>query len=120
MQNISPKMQNQINMLQQMQQQMQAILSQKNQYELAAQEARRAVEELNDAEDSAVVYMSVGTVVMQKPRADVIGKVTEKIEMLEIRIRSIEKQEKMLQEKFEKLQQQVRQEMEGRTTPEAA
>ena len=120
MQNISPKVQNQINMLQQMQQQMQTILTQKSQYELAAQEARKAVEELNDTDDSAAVYMNIGTVVMQKPKTEVIAKVSEKIETLEIRIRSIEKQEKMLQEKFEKLQAQVRSEMEGRKAPEAA
>ena len=119
MQNISPKVQNQINMLQQMQQQMQTILSQKSQYELAAQEARKAVEELNETDDSAAVYMNVGTVVMQKPKSEVISKVSEKIETLEIRIRSIEKQEKILQEKFEKLQSQVRSEIEGRKSPDA-
>ena len=102
-----------------MQQQMQTILTQKSQYELAAQEARKAVEELNDTDDSAAVYMSVGTVVMQKPKSEVIEKISDKVETLEIRIRSIEKQEKMLQEKFEKLQSQVRTEMEGRESPKA-
>lgn len=119
MQNISPKIQNQINMLQQMQQQMQTVLSQKNQYELAIQEARRALEELNESEDSVVVYMNVGSVVMQKSKPDVISKMNEKIELLDIRVKSIEKQEKLLQEKFEKLQQQVRQELEGRASPAA-
>lgn len=120
MQNISPKVQNQINMLQQMQQQMQNILSQKGQYEMAMQEANRAVEELNESDDGVVVYMSVGTVVMQKPKPEVISKLNEKAEMLEIRIRSIEKQEKMLQEKYEKLQAQVREELQGHASPEAA
>jgi len=119
MQNISPKVQNQINMLQQMQQQMQTILSQKNQYELAIQEALRALEELNESDESVVVYMNVGSVVMQKPKSDVIAKLNEKKELLDIRVKSMEKQEKMLQEKFEKLQQQVRQELEGRTSPSA-
>ncbi|MFA7302977.1 MAG: prefoldin subunit beta, partial [Methanoregula sp.] len=45
MQNISPKIQNQIAMLQQIQQQLQTILSQKNQYEMAVREAKRAQEE---------------------------------------------------------------------------
>jgi prefoldin beta subunit len=119
MQNISPKVQNQINMLQQMQQQMQTILSQKSQYELAIQEASRAIEELNESDDAAVVYMNVGSVVMQRPKPDVLAKLNEKIELLNIRVKSIEKQEKMLQEKFEKLQQQVREEIEGRTSPAA-
>ena len=45
---LSPKVQNQIAMLQQMQQQMQTIGAQKAQYEMAVREAKRAAEELND------------------------------------------------------------------------
>jgi prefoldin beta subunit len=120
MNTISPKVQNQINMLQQLQQQLQTVLTQKNQYELAAQEARRAIEELNDATDEAVVYMSVGTVVVQKPRTEIIEKLQEKNETFGVRIKSIERQEKTLQEKFEKLQAQVKQALEGGSVSEAA
>ena len=45
MQNISPKVQNQFAMLQQVQQQLQTVLSQKAQYEMAVREAKRAAEE---------------------------------------------------------------------------
>lgn len=107
-------------MLQQLQQQLQTVLSQKNQYELAAQEARRAIEELNDAPDQAAVYMTIGTVVVQKPRDEVQTKLQDKAETFEVRIKSIEKQEKTLQEKFEKLQAQVKQTLEGGAAPEAA
>ena len=116
MNTVSPKIQNQINMLQQMQQQLQTVAAQKGQYELATQEARRALEELGDVPDDASVYMTIGTVVMQKPRQDVIGKLTEKIEGFELRISSIEKQEKLIQEKFEKLQAQVKDSLEKRSS----
>ncbi|PKL59875.1 MAG: prefoldin subunit beta [Methanomicrobiales archaeon HGW-Methanomicrobiales-4] len=119
MNTIPPKIQNQINMLQQLQQQLQTVLSQKNQYELAAQEARRAVEELTDAADDAAVYMTIGTIVVQKPRAEIIEKLQEKSETFDVRIKSIGRQEKTLQEKFEKLQAQVKQSLEGGSTPEA-
>ncbi len=119
MNNIPPKVQNQINMLQQLQQQLQTVVNQKNQYELAAQESRRAVEELNDASEDACIYMTVGTVVVQKPKETVLAKLQEKIEMFEVRIKSIERQEKALQEKFEKLQAQVRQVLEGTASPQA-
>ena len=120
MNTIPPKVQNQINMLQQLQQQLQTVLNQKNQYELAAQEARRAVEELTDASDDAAVYMTIGTIVVQKPRSEVIEKLQEKSETFDVRIKSIERQEKSLQEKFEKLQAQVRSALEGGPAPEAA
>lgn len=120
MNTIPPKVQNQVNMLQQLQQQLQTVVSQKNQYELAAQEARRAVEEISDAPADAAVYMTVGTIVIEKPREQVLTKLQEKTETFEVRIKSIERQEKVLQEKFEKLQAQVRQALEGGSTPEAA
>jgi prefoldin beta subunit len=120
MNNISPKVQNQLSMLQQLQQQLQTILQQKAQYELAVREARRAQEEIKDSADDAVMYMSVGTVMMEKKKDVVDAKLTEKIETLELRIKSLEKQEKMLQGKFEQLQNQIKAAIEGKGSPQAA
>ena len=55
MNNLSPKVQNQLSMLQQIQQQLQTILSQKAQYEMAVREAKRAQEEISDAAEDAVM-----------------------------------------------------------------
>jgi|SRR5512137_1911920 prefoldin beta subunit len=120
MNNLSPKVQNQLGMLQQIQQQLQTILSQKAQYEIAVREAKRAKEEISDAADDSVMYMSVGTVMMQKKKEVVDTKLTEKIETLELRIKSLEKQEKMMQGKFEQLQAQIKAAIEGKGTPTAA
>ncbi|HSA38907.1 MAG TPA: prefoldin subunit beta [Methanoregula sp.] len=120
MNNISPKVQNQLSMLQQLQQQLQTILQQKAQYELAVREAKRAQEEIRDSADDAVMYMSVGTVMMQKKKEVVESKLIEKVETLELRIKSLEKQEKMLQGKFEQLQAQIKASIEGKGSPQAA
>jgi len=120
MNNISPKVQNQIGMLQQLQQQLQTILQQKAQYEMAVREAKRAQEEISDAAEDAVMYMSVGTVMMQKKKETVNAKLTEKVETLELRIKSLEKQEKMLQTKFEQLQGQIKAAIEGKGSLNAA
>ena len=120
MNNISPKVQNQLGMLQQIQQQLQTILQQKAQYEMAVREAKRAQEEIKDSADDAVMYMSVGTVMMQKKKDVVNAKLDEKVETLELRIKSLEKQEKMLQGKFEQLQAQIKAAIEGRNAPNAA
>ncbi len=120
MNNISPKVQNQLGMLQQIQQQLQTILQQKAQYEMAVREAKRAQEEISDAAEDAVMYMSVGTVMMQKKKEVINTKLAEKVETLELRIKSLEKQEKMLQGKFEQLQAQIKTALEGKGTPNAA
>jgi prefoldin beta subunit len=120
MNNLSPKVQNQLGMLQQIQQQLQTILSQKAQYEMAVREAKRAQEEISDAAEDAVMYMSVGTVMMQKKKNVINTKLAEKVETLELRIKSLEKQEKMMQGKFEQLQAQIKAALEGKGAPTAA
>jgi len=120
MNNISPKVQNQLAMLQQVQQQLQTILQQKAQFEMAVREAKRAQEEIADSPEDAVMYMSVGTVMMQKKKEVVNTKLAEKVETLELRIKSLEKQEKMLQGKFEQLQAQIKAAIEGKGAPTAA
>jgi prefoldin beta subunit len=49
----------------------------------------------------------------------VVAKLTEKVETLELRIKSLEKQEKMLQGKFEQLQNQIKAAIEGKGAPQA-
>jgi prefoldin beta subunit len=120
MNNLSPKVQNQLAMLQQIQQQLQTILSQKAQYEMAVREAKRAQEEISDSADDAVMYLSVGTVMMQKKKEVINAKLSEKVETLELRIKSLEKQEKMMQGKFEQLQAQIKSAIEGKGSPTAA
>lgn len=110
---MSPKVQNQIQQLQQVQQQLQTVLSQKAQYEIEIRETRRAEEELADLPAEATVFQSVGTVMMQKPKDAVAASLKEKVETLELRIKQLERQEQMLQGRFETLQNQVRQALEG-------
>ena len=114
MSSISPKVQNQLAMLQQIQQQMQTVLGQKTQFELAVREAKRALEELKEVPQDGRIYMSVGTVMMQQTKEHVTEKLNEKAESLELRVKSLEKQEKMLQQKFEQLQAQVKAAIEGK------
>jgi prefoldin beta subunit len=110
---MSPKVQNQIQQLQQVQQQLQTVLSQKAQYEIEIRETRRADEELADLPADSTVFQSVGTVMMQKPKDAVSTSLKEKVETLELRVKQLERQEQMLQGRFETLQNQVRQALEG-------
>jgi prefoldin beta subunit len=114
MDNIPMKVQNQIAMLQQLQQQLQAVISQKAQYDLAIREAKRAQEALKDLSDDAEVFMNIGTVLVQQQKGKVEASLTEKVETLEIRIKSLEKQEKAMQTKFEQLSAQVKEALEGK------
>lgn len=117
--NVSPRVQQQVAMLQQIQQQLQTIVGQKAQYEMAVKETNRAAEELKEVADDAPVYVNVGTVMMQKEKEKVLAELKEKAETLGLRISSLEKQEKVLQTKFEQLQAQVKQAI-GAGSPQAS
>ncbi len=108
------KVQNQIAMLQTLQQQLQTVMNQKAQYDLAVREAKKAQEALTEISDEAEVFQSIGTVLIQQKKAKVAEALTEKIETLEIRIKSLEKQEKAMQAKFEQLSAQVKEALEGK------
>lgn len=118
MNNISPKVQQQISMLQQVQQQLQTIVQQKMSFEMSVKEAKKANEELENLKDDAEVFVSIGAVMMQKDKASVKTELEEKIETLELRIKSLQKQETALQGKFEQLQQQIQVAIGGGASPQ--
>ncbi len=117
MNGVPPKVQNQIAMIQQVQQQLGTIIQQKAQYEMMTKEARKAEAELGSISDDSDVYVTIGTVMMKQDRDKVVADLTDKIETFELRIKSLEKQEKALTTKFEQLQAQIRGAIEGVGTP---
>lgn len=117
--NISPKVQNQLAMLQQIQQQLQMVASQKSQFEMVVRESNKAIEELKDVADDAEVFMTVGSVIVQKDRDYVAKSLNERVETLEVRIKSLEKQEKVFQSKYEELSAQIKAALE-KQSPGAA
>jgi len=116
MENISPKMQNQLAMLQQLQQQLQTVAAQKTQYEMAIREARRA-EELKDVPEEAEIFVNVGTVMVQQKKPRVVASLAEKVETLELRVKSLEKQEKAMQAKFEQLSTDIKGSLDRKKPP---
>ena len=99
MNSISPQLQNQIAQYQQVQQQLQAVSSQKMQYDAQKREMSRTLEELNSA--TGDVYKSAGSLLIKVEDKDKLkGELEESIETMDVRISSMARQEKSLQEKF--------------------
>ena len=117
MNNVPPKVQNQIAMIQQVQQQLGTIVQQKAQFEMMAKEARKAEAELEGLSDESDVYVTIGSVMMKQGRAKVVADLAEKIETYELRIKSLERQETALTTKFEQLQAQIKGALEGAGAP---
>lgn len=77
------------------------------QYEMTLRETKKASEELETAADDAVVFTSVGSVMIQKSKADVKAELEDKAESLQLRINSLDKQEKAMTTKATSLQKQI-------------
>lgn len=105
---LPPQIQNQLAQLQQLQQQAQALSVQKTQLELALSEAKQTLEELDKLDSNALIFKSVGEVLIKSSKELVKAELTEKQETYNVRLKSLERQEERVQTRFQQLQQQLK------------
>lgn len=105
---LPPQVQHQLAQLQQVQQQAQALATQKAQVTSALNETEMALEELKKLEEDAVIYKNVGQLLIKSERDVVSNELAEKKETLELRARTLERQEERIQKRFQQLQEQLR------------
>jgi prefoldin beta subunit len=110
---IPPRIQNQLLQFQQVQQQAQAIASQRFQLELQLKEVERSLGEVNKLGDDAEIYKSVGAILLRSTTPAVKEELTEKKETLELRIKTLKKQEEKVQQRLREMQQKIRQELKS-------
>lgn len=104
MKEISPQLQNQIAQYQQMQQQLQLYATQRVQLEANLREVEETLEELAKLTDATPVYRSIGILLVKTTDREGLKKELEETkETLTIRIKTLQKQEKAVGEKFEEL-----------------
>lgn len=114
MDNIPPKVQNQIAQFQQLTQQIQMVTTQKIQLEAQAKELERTVEELGKAPEDSAVFKNVGTLLVQvKDRKALVDELKEQKETVEVRVKTLERQDKHLRERHQSLQSQITQALQG-------
>ncbi len=119
MNGISPQLQNQIAQFQQVQQQLQAISSQKVQMDAQRRELVRTREELEKS--TGDVYRTAGSLLIKVDDVPALkAELDESIEMMEVRISSLERQETSLKEKYTVLQQTISVAMGGAPAPSPA
>ncbi|MBU4502939.1 MAG: prefoldin subunit beta [Nanoarchaeota archaeon] len=94
-----------IGQLQLMEQNLQNFIMQKQKFQTQLFEVDNALKELGLSKDKA--YKIVGTVMIASKREDLIKELKEKKSVLELRIRTIEKQEKSLKDKATEMQTEI-------------
>lgn len=108
MNELSPKVQNQIAQFQQLQQQLQAVLNQKFQMDAQLKEMQRTTEELGKAPEDVVIYKSIGSLMIKaENKESILKEIEEDKETMEIRVKTLERQEKSLKDRYQVLQDQL-------------
>ena len=108
---IPPELQTRIAQLQQLQEQLRIILAQKQSVEAELREVERVISELTKMSNDAELYKSIGHILVKTSKEDLMKELTEKKEILELRKRTLEKQESFLQKQFEDLRKKVTEEL---------
>ncbi|HYU06677.1 MAG TPA: prefoldin subunit beta [Thermoplasmata archaeon] len=104
MKEISPQLQNQIAQYQNLQQQLQVLGSQRVQLEAKLREIESTLEELGKVSAETPVYKSIGMLLVRQDDRDSLKKeLEEHKETLTIRVKSLQKQEKSLSERYNDL-----------------
>ena len=114
MEELSPQLRHQLAQFQQVQQQAQALATQKQQLELTALETKRALEELEKLREDAVVYKSVGPVLVKADREELKRELGEQKETLELRAKTIGRQEERVLERLREMRERLQEVLKGR------
>lgn len=118
MKEISPQLQNQIAQYQQLQNQLQVLGSQRVQLEAKLREIEQTLEELNKLSGDTPVYKSIGMLlVRQDDREGLKKELEEHRETLTIRVKSLQKQEKALSQRYEDLGAKIQAALGGSPAP---
>jgi len=93
-----PWLQEQLMKLQQSQQSLQSIMTQKQHLEIEKAETEKALDELKKIADGDAVFKQAGTVLIKSKKQELIDELEERAEMSKTRATVLEKQETRLKE----------------------
>ena len=101
---VSKETEQKIGQLQMFEQSMQSFLGQKQQFQMQLVEVESALSELETTSKS---YKIVGNIMVEADKSELKSDLQSKREMLELRIKTIERQELQVREKASKLQSEI-------------
>ncbi len=104
---IPPWLQEQLVRFEQLQQNLQAIIAQRQQVEAELMEVEKALEELKKAPQDVAVYKLAGTIMLKANRDDLIKELEEKKELANTRIMVLKKQEERLKSNLQEIQNKI-------------
>lgn len=115
---LPPQVQEELVRLQQLQQTLQAVVSQKQQLEMDMSETDRALAELEKVTGETPVYKSVGSILVKADKEALLSELKERKELLNTRVTVLGRQEERTRERLKDIQQKLQDKLRGPRTPE--
>jgi prefoldin beta subunit len=112
-QELPPWLKEQLSRLQQLQQNLQAIMMQKQQVEIEIVETDRALEELKKIGAQDPVYKSAGPILIKSQKEDLIKELGEKKELSNTRVMVLAKQETRVKDNLKEVENKINQMIRG-------
>jgi len=104
---IPPQLQEQLQRLQQLQQTLQAVVTQRQQLELESSEIDRALTELEKLPEEVAVFKSIGSILVKAEKKKVVADLLERKELLMTRVAVLQRQQTRADERIKELQQTI-------------
>lgn len=108
---LPPQLQEQLARLQQLQQTLQAVMTQKQQLEIEVSETEKATSELDKVTDQTPVYKSVGSLLVKSDRQALLAELKERKELLGTRVTVLGRQEERTKERIKELQEKLQEKL---------
>ena len=105
--NINKEKQSQLQELQIIEQNVQQLNLQKQIFQVELKETLDALEEVKKNKSKDEIYKIIGSIMIKQEKSEIEKELKEKHELIELRIKSIEKQEALMNEQSLKLREKV-------------
>ena len=116
-QQIPPWLQEQVGRLQQLQQNLQSIMLQKQHLESEHLETERALELLQKASDDDTVYKTAGSILVKSTKSTLLSELGEKKELANTRLTVLAKQEVRIKETLKEAETKIREMLKNPAQP---
>jgi prefoldin beta subunit len=114
---LPPQVQQRLLRLQQLQQTLQGVISQKQQLEMQLTEVEQAGIELGKAAKTATIYKSIGALLVKADKTKVTAELKEREELLKMRVDVLGKQEERLRTQVKDLQEKLQRDLRPVSPP---
>ncbi len=114
---LPPQLQEQLVRLQQLQQTLQSVATQRQQVELELSETDKALAELEKSTDDTPVYKTVGSILVKSNRQTLLTELKERKELMATRVTVLGKQEDRTRERLKEIQEKLQERLKGPKQP---